>query len=154
MAAMSMTIRLLAILGATLLGACAPAPEAVHCRRLDVVSMGPENGFRTRVAGEVQETVDDPAGRIDVAVTAAPPLSGPITLIQTVEGREVARWDIAPPPSAGAVHRCSIGFTTSDPSCGAGVRIPSRSHRIAGEWSVQPNGNRILEASVSFHRCD
>jgi hypothetical protein len=145
-------MRLLLGVGLALLGACAPAPETVSCHRLDVPSMGPENGFRTRVEGDSGQTIDDPRGRIDIAITSASPLTGPVTLVQAVDGREVGRWDILPPASPGIVQRCSLGFSTSGPACGAS--LSGHSLPIRGEWALVSNDNRILEASVSFRLCD
>jgi hypothetical protein len=152
MTARPIRLCLTAIAVATLLASCAPSPEAARCRRVNVVSMGPENGFRTSLAGDPQQKIAAPAGRIDVALTTAAALTGPVTLVQSLDGREVSRWEIKPPPSSATVRRCSIGFAASADSCGPVIAAPSYS--IAGDWAVVPGDNRLLEASVSFHVCD
>ncbi|MFN2426921.1 MAG: hypothetical protein ABR587_10805 [Candidatus Binatia bacterium] len=148
----TITLLLLALAGGLAAGACNPARETPHCRRIDVASMGPENGMVSRVTDPSATALTRPDGEIEVALTVVPPLSSAVTLVHTQQGKEVGRWEIRMPPSPGTVHRCRIGFGTPPSSCGA--ELAGASHPVVGEWTIEPMSNRVLEASVSFRVCE
>jgi hypothetical protein len=137
------------ILLVPVLAACTPVLEPGRCDRFDVASMGPENGFRVTVSDGAVPALDGAPSRIDVAVASATPLEGPVTLVQSSGGRELARWDLALLPAVGIVQRCSLGFAAS--SCGA--TLTARPQTTAGEWRIEPGTNRLLEASIAFRHC-
>jgi hypothetical protein len=110
--------------------------------------MGPENGFRVTIADAVAG-LDGAPSRIDVAVASPVPLVGPVTLVQSSGGRELARWELTFPATTGIVQRCSLGFVAS--SCGA--TLTARPQSAAGEWRIEPGANRLLEASIAFRHC-
>jgi hypothetical protein len=128
--------------------ACTPASEPTRCDRFDVPSMGPENGFRVTVAGAVPG-LDGAPSRIDVAVASPVALTGPVTLVHSSGGRELARWELTFPPAGGIVQRCSLGFAAS--TCGA--TLSARPQNAGGEWRIEPGTNRLLEASIAFRHC-
>jgi hypothetical protein len=134
---------------ALLLAACTPAMQPPRCDRYDAASMGPENQFRVTVAEGATTGLDGSPSRIDVAVASAAPLAGPVTLVQSSGGRELARWALTFPESPGLVRRCSLGFVAS--SCGA--TLTARPQTADGEWRIEPGANRLLEASIAFRHC-
>jgi hypothetical protein len=139
---------LTAALAVCLAAACTPATEPARCDRFDAASMGPENGFRVTIADAVAG-LDGAPSRIDVAVASPVPLVGPVTLVQSSGGRELARWELTFPATTGIVQRCSLGFVAS--SCGA--TLTARPQSAAGEWRIEPGANRLLEASIAFRHC-
>ena len=135
-------------ISACLAAACTPATEPARCDRFDAASMGPENGFRVTIEDAVPG-LDGAPSRIDVAVASPVPLAGPVTLVQSSGGRELARWELTFPATPGIVQRCSLGFVAS--SCGA--TLSARPQSAAGEWRIEPGANRLLEASIAFRHC-
>jgi hypothetical protein len=135
-------------ISACLAAACMPATEPARCDRFDVPSMGPENGFRVTVADAVPG-LDGAPSRIDVAVASPVPLTGPVTLVQSSGGRELARWELTFPHGPGLVQRCSLGYVAS--TCGA--TLTARPQNAAGEWRIEQGANRLLEASIAFRHC-
>jgi hypothetical protein len=133
---------------ALVIAACTPATEPARCDRFDVPSMGPENGFRVTVADAVPG-LDGAPSRIDVAVASPVPLTGPVTLVQSSGGRELARWELTFPHAPGLVQRCSLGYVAS--TCGA--TLTARPQNAAGEWRIEQGANRLLEASIAFRHC-
>ncbi len=143
-------LRLPAILAlGAALSACAPAMAPGRCGRFDAPSMGQENGFRVTIAEDQAASLDGAPSRIDVAVASPTPLAGPITLVQSMEGREISRWELVLPPAAGIVQRCSLAYVAS--SCGA--VLTARPQTAAGTWTILPGTNRLLEASIAFRQC-
>jgi hypothetical protein len=134
---------------ALLVAACTPAMQPPRCDRYDAASMGPENQFRVTIADGATTGLDGSPSRIDVAVASAVPLAGPVTLVQSSGGRELARWELTFPESAGLVRRCSLGFGAS--SCGA--TLTARPQTAGGDWRIEPGANRLLEASIAFRHC-
>jgi hypothetical protein len=129
--------------------ACTTAMKSAQCDRYDAPSMGPENGFHVTIPDDATAALDGAPSRIDVAISSAVPLSGPVTLVQSRAGREVARWSVAPPPAAGIVKRCSLGFAAS--SCGS--VLGARPQTAGGDWTIQAGANQLLEASIAFRHC-
>ena len=113
--------------------------------------MGPENSFRVTIAADAAVSLDDAADSMDVAFTIVPPITAPVTLIQTRDGAEVARWDLKVVPGGGISTRCRLGMTLALSTCGAA--IGDSPHVTRGDWFIELNGNRILEAGVSFRAC-
>jgi hypothetical protein len=136
-------------LTAAALAACTPALGPVRCDRYDFASMGPENAFRVTVSNAGVPALDGAPSRMEVAVASATPLAGPVTLVHSSGGRELARWQLTFPAAGGIVQRCSLGYVES--SCG-GV-LSARPQTAAGEWKIEPGVNRLLEASIAFRRC-
>lgn len=138
-----------ALLALGLLASC--SATTVPCRRVEFGSMGPENGFRLTVpaAGAPVLSTDDE--RIGVALTVIPPVSGPVTLVHKVDGREVNRFELATTVPAGASARCSLSFSALTSPCGA--RLEARPFPTAGEWSIEAGSNRVMEAGLSARTC-
>ena len=147
---MPIPLRPFVILLVAVVAACTPVREATRCHRVEADSMGPENGFRTHVADP--GTIHAADERIDLTITALPSWTGPLTLVQTVEGRETARWSVTMPASPGSVHRCTIATSMDASTCKITTRAPALP--VAGDWSVDASGGRVLEAAVSFRLCD
>lgn len=129
---------------------CTGQPVAQRCSRVDLASMGPENGFRLVVPEGRVSTLDDPAESIELALTVVPPLAGPARLVQVARDREVASWPITIPDPVGMSTRCTLAFGRPG-TCGAS--IGTEPHPAAGTYTLEIGGNRILEAALSFRDC-
>jgi hypothetical protein len=134
-----------------LLASCSTEPATQRCIRSDVGSMGSENAFRLSVPADASPPLDDKDDRMDVALSVVPPLVAPVTLLHSVDGKEVARWELDVIAPVGLSTRCRIGATKVLSTCGAVVGdLP---HSTAGDWSIEPRGNRVLEVGLSFRTC-
>lgn len=134
-----------------LLASCSAQPSAQKCSRVDVGSMGEDNAFRLTVATDAAPVLDDASDRLDVAFTLVPPIVAPVILIQSVEGKEVGRWELKVSPATGISTRCRLGATPALSTCGAVIGNLPRS--AAGEWTIDARGNRVLEVALSFRTC-
>jgi len=142
----------LAALLLAVLSSCSATPVVPTCGRVDAPrSMGPENAFRVSIPAESAPTLSGDRDRMDVAFTFVPPLVGPIVLVKSVGGREAIRWELKVGPGAGISTRCRLGATAALSTCGA--TIGTLPFSAGGEWSIEPNGNRVLEAGLSFRTC-
>lgn len=136
---------------AVLSTSCAAAPIVPKCARIDVPSMGPENEFRVSIPAESASTVRDPRDRIDIALTMLAPIVGPVVLVQAIRGKEAAHWQLNVSTSTGISTRCRIGSTPLLSTCDATLgNLPLST---AGEWSIDPGANHVLEAGLSFRTC-
>lgn len=133
------------------LSACAAEPTLPKCTRIDVPSMGPENSFRVSVAAQSASTLAGNGDRIDIAMTMVPPIDGPVTLVHTEDGRETGRWQLKVGLGSSISTRCRLGATPALSTCSASIGNLPRSS--AGEWSVEPGSNRLLEAGLAFRTC-
>lgn len=139
------------IAAALLLTSCTAEPVAMKCSRYDAPSMGPENAFRIAIAREGAPLLDDAADHIDVALTLVPPVVGPVVLVHTLDGREDARWELKVGPDSGISTRCRLGATPVLSTCN--VTMGNLPISTAGQWSVEPGSNRVLEAGLAFRTC-
>lgn len=135
-----------------LMTACSPATETQLCGRREVGSMGPENSFRLTVAEDRFPPLDTSEERIDIAFTIVPPIVGPVSLFQVIDGEQFAKWDLQVNAQPGIVARCSVGPPPMAFACGA--ELTDRPHPTGGYYSIEANGNRVLEAGLSFYLCD
>lgn len=138
--------------GLVTLAGCTIEPAPARCVRVELGSMGPENQFRLLVASDAGQVLDESADRLEVGMSIVPPVSGPVTLVQQDEsGRELARWDLEVGKVNGLSTRCSVGFGAATSTCK--VSLPSPPFSAAGDWRLQDNGNRVLEAGLSLRLC-
>lgn len=114
--------------------------------------MGPENGFQLSVADDEFPLLDDDNERMDVAVTVVPPLVGPVSLVQIVDGKPLARWELRLPQPTGMSTRCTVGLSPTTSTCG--VTISDRPHPPGGYYELDARGNHVLEAGLAFFLCD
>lgn len=129
---------------------CSGEPATQRCVRHEIGSMGVDNSFHLRVADDDETTLDD-TDRIDLAMTLIPPATGPVTLIQRRSDGTEARWQLAVVPGSTITTRCAIASTRPASTCEATLAtLPAR---IAGDWSVEANGNHLIEAGISLRIC-
>jgi hypothetical protein len=147
-----MRLPCVALLALVVLSSCKPPSAPPACRRYETLPLGPENGFRLAVAKDAFPLLDNANERIDVALSVVPPLVGPVTLVQIVDGQPLATWDLPLPPPTGLSTRCSIGLSLENSTCGATIR--DRPHPPGGSYELQARGNTVLEASIAFFVCD
>lgn len=134
-----------------LLSSCSAQALVPKCSRIDVPSMGPENSFRVTIPSDTAPNLTGIGDRIELAISIVPPLSGPVTLVQSNEGRETGRWVLEVGPGSGISTRCRIGTSVGLSTCKAAIGdLP---HSSAGQWSMEPGNNRVLEAGLSFRVC-
>jgi len=134
-----------------LLASCSAEPIVPKCSHRNAVSMGAENDFRVSILSEGGVKLEDNDDRIDVAMTIVPPIVGPVTLVQQVEGREPVRWDLELIPGTSISTRCRLGATPDLSTCKAAIgALPMAT---AGNWSIEPRGNHVLEAALAFRTC-
>lgn len=141
----------LASLALFVFSSCVTATVVPKCRRIAALSMGPENAYRVSIPVESAATLAGEGDRMDVAFTIVPPLVGPVVLVQKVDGREAARWELKAGSGSGISTRCRLGATRALSTCDAA--IGSLPFATAGEWSIEPLANRVLEAGLSLHTC-
>jgi hypothetical protein len=139
-----------AISVAVLLGACA-AERVPKCRRIDAPSMGPENAFRISIPAESAPVLAGETDRVEVAFTIVPPVEGPVTLVHSLEGGDTTRWELKVGAAAGISTRCRLGATRALSTCDSSIgNLPLS---FAGQWSVEPGKNRLLEAGLGVRTC-
>ncbi|HXC51677.1 MAG TPA: hypothetical protein VN634_12375 [Candidatus Limnocylindrales bacterium] len=132
---------------------CNMAPvSAPTCRRYEALALGPETNFHGSIPDGQFPLLKDPGERIDLAVTLVPPVVGPVTLVQLVDGKPFAKWDLTLPAPTGMSTRCSIGLSVGTSSCG--VTIMDQPHPPGGYYELQTRGNTILEAGLALNLCD
>jgi hypothetical protein len=136
---------------ASLVLSCSPAPTTQRCSRYDVPSMGPENNFRISLAAATVPALDSPDDRMDVTFSIVPPIAGPVVLVHSEGGSEKSRWQLAVPAGSGISTRCRIGATAALSTCNA--TLPALPMTAAGEWSLEPGDNRVLEAGIALRVC-
>lgn len=132
-----------------LLASC--TTTTVPCSRVEFGSMGPENSFRVDVPAKDAPVLDTDDDRLGIALTIVPPVDGPVTLVQTVDGREVNRFELKTSVAAGVSVRCGLSFSALTSPCGA--KLETRLLSTAGEWSIEAGANRVLEAGLSARVC-
>ncbi len=146
------TAMLLLALAGSILGAaaCGTAPLPRRCVRVNLASMGPDNGFRIEVPAGLVSSLDDASESMDLAVTVVGPVAAPVRLVQVSGEHQLGDWQLKLPEPAGLSTRCSIGFGFNA-TCGAG--LGDKPHPTAGAYTLDTGGNRILEAALSFTSC-
>ncbi|MFN2375930.1 MAG: hypothetical protein ABR538_05290 [Candidatus Binatia bacterium] len=142
---------LLLLAGIVMLSSCALETAPRPCRRLDIGSMGEENGFRLAIGTENALMLATDKDHLDLAITVVPPIKGNVVLVQSDGDREMGRWELPVPPGNGISTRCRLGTTPGGSTCGA--TITDRPHPVAGTWSLEAGGNRVLEAGVAVYVC-
>jgi hypothetical protein len=98
------------------------------------------------------QALDQPGERIGLDMTLIRPLSGNLALVHAIGGKEVARWKLDIPAGDGIAVWCDIGVSKSASHCGA--VISNHPHPLGGYYYLLTNGNKVLEAGLSFYLCD
>jgi len=142
----------LAVLSMLLVASCTGAPEQLRCVHRELGSTAPDTSLQLDVAEDAALVLTDAADRIDLALTMMPPVVAPIILVHhSAGGQELSRRDLKVTVPGGISTRCSIGSSAALSSCAATpVAVPSP---VAGRWSVEPNGNHVLEFGMSVRLC-
>lgn len=140
------------VLGVGLVTGCgAPAPHP--CQRFDAVSLNRENGFSARVDWPRKAMLDLAGERIEVALSVARPLHGPVELVHVVGDTEADRWTLQiPDPNRAPVALCQIGASSNTTNCGAS--ITNAPFSPAGYYYLKEGDNTVFEAGLAFFVCD
>lgn len=132
-------------------GCTEPKPQA--CQRYDALSLTRENGFSARLDWKSPRMVDSAVERIEVAVAAIRPMTGPIELVHVVGDSEADHWTLHVPDfNNSPTSLCSISAAGEPPNCGAVLQNPPFSP--GGYYYLRAGGNTVLEAGLSFYLCD
>ena len=132
-------------------GGCSEEPVILECRRHDIAAaakQGSSTAFVVEVSGQ---SLDDVRDHMDVGITVLRPVVAPITFVHVLDDREVERWDFQLPEAAHPVVLCRASPEKTRSSCGVSLtKVP---HPLRGYYYLLPNGNRVVEASLSFWLC-
>jgi hypothetical protein len=134
----------------TLVTGCTASPLKLPCQTYVVGSFTPENHYALSVETTGWPQLDQPREWIEIGLLAARPVTAPIDLVHVLGTQEVERWKLEPPATAGATVTCRIA-PGPEGGCGASIRITPQN--MSGYYYLEPNGNALVEAGMSFKLC-
>jgi hypothetical protein len=137
------------------LASCTSTATTVQCHRYEAGYLGPQNNFQLAVPMDKMPVLDDSRDRLTLSLSLLPPSATRTTratLIHKIGGRDVARWQLTLPPPQGISSRCNIGPTKKRSNCGA--RLTDLPIRPGGEYILQSDNGRLIEAGLSFFICE
>ena len=140
------------LLAAMIVSSCTggATPATQNCTRYHVPSLGADNQFRVSVGTADVPELRGSGDHFDVAMSVVPPVVGPVTVVHAADGKE-SRWDLRFAGGNGLSTRCRVGADGARSTCSASLGVVSI--RPEGVWSLETNGNHVLEAGLSFQVC-
>jgi len=138
-----------------LLTSCTSSETTIPCHRYEAGHLGRDSDFQLTVpAGEIP-LLDASRDRMTLSLSLLPPLTDlttRATLIHTIGGREVAKWNLKLPVPYGISARCTIGAARPNSNCGASLTdLP---YNPAGTYYLKSDSARLIEAGLSFYVCE